>query len=156
MAATTNWTDGSISGVDKPHSTTPRGDIFVLRNIIDCSKTTLDAGNADVAQVISIPAETIVWYAMVRIITAETASGTVDLGYGGSAGTVNIWGNALALDTTANTMLTAIVDKPVYFATAYTIDLVATTDTADVNIDGAKIEVIAFCTDSGSTIDIGG
>ena len=155
MAATTNWTDGSIAGVDKPHAKTPKGgEVFVLRNIIDCSKTTLDAGDGDVAQVLNVPAGTIVWYAMLRVITAETANGTVDLGYGGSA---NVWGNALDIDSTnAGKMLVPIVTAPVYFATADTIDITATTGTADVNIDGFKGEVIAFCVDSGATIDIGG
>jgi len=157
-AVTTNWTDASIDGVDKPHSKTPKsGEVFVLRNIVDFTKTNLNAGNADVAQVLNVPAGTIVWYVLVRVITSETTNGTVDLGYGGTAGTVNVWGNALDIDSTnLGKMLVPIVDKPHYFSAADTIDLVAVTDTEDIDMTLGKLELIAFCTDSGSTIDIGG
>lgn len=125
-----------------PHSRVIDEDLMKIhRVIIDCSLQTLDAGAADVCQCIDIPAGTTVLAAWLRVITAETANGTVDLGYGGS---VNAWGNALAVDSAAGTILGATHDwVPIHFATADTIDVVATTDTADVDIDGAKLEVNA-------------
>jgi hypothetical protein len=145
MATTYNFTDGSISGVPKPPEHTPIEDrLFVRRNIIDCSKQTLDAGSADVGQVINIPAGTTVINAWIRVITAETADGTCDLGYGGS---VNVWGNALTLDSAAGSILSLAAGSqpaPIHFAAADTIDVVATTDTTDVDLDGAKFEVVAL------------
>lgn len=145
MAASTYvFYDGSIAGQQRTTFFTPNEDSpFALRNIIDCSKQTLDAGEGDIAQVLLVPAGTTVIDAWLRIITAETANGTVDLGYGGA---VNHWGNALAVDGTAGTIAaTALRSVPVHFGSADTIDLVATTDTADVDIDGFKGEVVAIC-----------
>jgi len=144
--ATYNFTDGSITGHPVPRSKTPEeNEVFFLRNIVDCSKQTLDAGNGDVAQVINIPAGTTVITCWLRIITAETTNGTVDLGYGG---VVNKWGDALAVDSAAGTVLGALTYSPVYFSSADTIDIKATTDTADVDIDGLKCEVVAMCVKS--------
>jgi hypothetical protein len=57
---------------------------------------------------------------------------------------VDEWGDALAVDATAGTIAGAINDwVPLYFSAADTIDLVATTDTADVDLDGLKVEVTA-------------
>jgi hypothetical protein len=142
VATTYNFTDGSIAGVPKPPEHTPIEDrLFVRRNIIDCGLQTLEAGAADVGQCINIPAGTTVLAAWIRIITAETTNGTLDLGYGGA---VNVWGDALAVDTAAGGILGATHDwVPVYFSSADTIDVVATTDTADVDLDAAKFEVVA-------------
>lgn len=144
MATTYVFHDGTITGQMVPPQHTPEEDeMFILRNIVDCSKQNLDAGAADVGQVLSIPAGTTVIACWLRMITAETANGTVDLGYGGS---VNAWGNALAVDSAAGSILGATHDwVPVHFVSADTIDVVATTDTADVDIDGAKFEVVAVC-----------
>jgi hypothetical protein len=141
-ADTVVWYDGSISGTPVvPQMETTNNLMTIRRIIVDFSDRTLDAGDADVAQVIPVPAGTTVLSAWLRVITAETTNGTVDLGYGGS---VNAWGNALAVDSTAGLILGATHDwVPIYFSSADTIDLVATTDTADVDIDGAKVEVIA-------------
>ena len=142
MATTYNFTNGSISGVPKPPEHTPIEDrLFIRRNIIDCSKQTLDAGESDVGQCINIPAGCTVITAWIRIITAETANGTLDLGYGGNP---DEWGDALAVDSAAHTILGAIQDwVPVHFNAADTIDVTATTDTADVDLDGVKFEVVA-------------
>lgn len=149
-ASTYVFYDGSIDGQMKPAQCTTEDNTLVIRRIIvDCSKQNLDAGNGDVAEVIPIPAGTTVLAAWIRIITAETTNGTVDLGYGGS---VNAWGDALAVDSAANSILGATHDwVPVYFASADTIDVVATTDTADVDIDGAKFEVVAVMLNSLNT-----
>uniref|UniRef100_A0A6H1ZRU7 Putative structural protein n=1 Tax=viral metagenome TaxID=1070528 RepID=A0A6H1ZRU7_9ZZZZ len=224
MATTYNFTNASLTNVPKPpefqaYETYP----FVRRNIVDLSLRSLDAGEADVGQVINIPANTWVLDVWVRVITAETANGSIDLGYGSD---VDYWGNALAIDATgqvattlhasstwdagsindgdetaqdvtvdnaalgdivacslevdvADLALTAQVTvannvalqlnnntggaidlasttyhiyvnkapmrwQPLYFSAADTIDIKATTDFADVNLDGAKLEVCAI------------
>lgn len=137
--ATYNFTDGSLPGQVVPAETTlHENKVVIRRNILDFSRQTLDAGVGDVAQAINIPANTTVKRAYIRVLTAETANGTCDLGYGGG---VNTWGNALSL--AAANVIVGGTDAPVFFAAADTIDVVATTDTADVDLDGAKIEVIA-------------
>jgi hypothetical protein len=141
-ASTYVFYDGSIEGQMTPAIYTSEDNLLTIKRIIvDCSKQNLNAGDADVAQVLPIEAGETVVAAWLRVITAETANGTVDLGYGGA---VNAWGDALAVDTAAGGILGATHDwVPIYFAAADTIDLVATTDTADVDIDGAKVEVVA-------------
>jgi hypothetical protein len=145
---TYNFYNGTIAGqAIGPQMVTEINRLTVRRAIIDCSKQTLDAGNGDTAHVIPIPAGTTVLAAWLRVITAETANGTVDLGYGGS----NQWGNALAVDSAAGSILGATNSwVPIYFATADTIDITATTDTADVNIDGLKCEVVAVMLESSN------
>ena len=143
MATEYVFYNGSIEGQMVPPKTTPtENSTFILRNIVDFSKQTLEAGESDVAQVLLIPAYTTVISCWLRIITAETTNGTVDLGY--AAG--NTWGDALALDGSVGDILGATNNwVPVYFSSADTIDLTATTDSADVDIDGAKVEVTAVC-----------
>lgn len=139
MATTYNFTDGSISGQPKVADTLPNTTgVFARSNIVDFANQTLEAGEADVAQVINIPADTWVLQVVLRTITAETANGTVDLGSGLDA---DQWGDALAVDAAAGIVQT--IDIAEYFASADTVDITATTDTADVDIDGWKCEVIA-------------
>jgi hypothetical protein len=106
MSATTyNFTDGALvydtvpKVIESPY-------VKVLRNICDFSAQAIDAGEADVAQCIAIPAGTIVLDAFVRVKTAETADGTMDLGYGGDA---DYWGKNLNLDTTAGSVIPTIL-----------------------------------------------
>lgn len=226
MASSTyNFTDGSITGraaaVQSKYIETP---IEVKRALIDCSLQTLDAGEADVAQCLSIPADTTVISCFIRVLTAETADGSVDLGYGTDA---DYWGSCLHIDATGSTsqvltgsetwdpgvigdgneemeevtvvgaaigdpvivshtsdladleltasvtaedtvtvvlsnstggdinVLTGLLEvsilkapratAPLFFATADTIDVTASAVNGDVNIDGAKFEVIAVC-----------
>jgi hypothetical protein len=141
MAATTyNFTNGSISGQPKVNDTLPNsGGLFSRSNIVDCANQNLDAGEGDIAQVLNIPADTWVVQVLLRTITAETANGTVDLGSGLDA---DQWGDALAVDAAAGIVQT--IDIAEYFAAADTIDVTATTDTADIDIDGWKFEIIAI------------
>ena len=137
--ATYNFTDGSISGQAKVAATLPNTTgPFVRSNVVDCANQTLDAGDGDVGQVLNIPADTWVTQVLLRTITAETTNGTVDLGHGGST---DVWGDALAVDAAAG--IVATLDVAQYFASADTIDVIATTDTADVDIDGWKFEILA-------------
>lgn len=119
-------------------------DIVPLRGTADFSQQSLDAGAADVAQVINIPAKTTVLF--VTVLPAKdgdgslpAASTTVDVGHGT---TVAQWGDGVSLAAAA---YGTTVFLPYYFATADTIDLTATTDTADVDITAGKVEVIAYC-----------
>ena len=146
---TYNFTDGSIAGQVIPRAyNTGENQLYIRRNFVDFSKQSLDAGNADVAQVINIPAGVCVIDAWLRVITKETADGTVDLGYSGSGTDVDHWGAALAVDSAVGTILrlpTTTDAPPIYFSSAGTIDIKATTDTNDVDIDGLKCEVVALC-----------
>jgi hypothetical protein len=152
MAASTyNFTDGSITGQPKvadtlPNTTGP----FVRSSIVDCANQNLDAGNGDIGQVLNVPADTWVMRVLLRTITAETANGTVDLGHGGNA---DVWGDALAIDAAAG--IVATLDVPQYFASADTIDVTATTDTADVDIDGWKFEIVAIMVPGNKADDDG-
>lgn len=149
--ATYNFTNGSISGQPKVSDTLPNTTgLYVRRNIVDCANQTLDAGDGDVGQVINIPADTWVLQVVLRTITAETANGTVDLG---TDLDVDQWGDALAVDAAAGIVQT--IDIAEYFAAANTIDVTATTDTADVDIDGWKFEIIAVML-PGSKVDTDG
>ena len=145
-----NFTDGTYQrkAIDSlPNTLGP----YVRSNIVDCANQNLDAGDGDTGKCLNVPANTWVVQVLLRTITAETANGTVDLGVTG--GDVDVWGDALAIDAAAG--IVATLDVAVYFATAGTIDVLATTDTADVDIDGWKFEISAVMI-PGSTSDIDG
>jgi len=111
MAATYNFTDGTIGGQMIPSSHSkikskkaavrPLSPIdqhlFVLRNYVDFTKQTLDTGDTDVAQVLNVIAETTVLDVWARIVTAEGTGAILNLGYGGD---VDKWGQELAMDVT--------------------------------------------------------
>mgnify|MGYP007066197660 CR=1 FL=1 len=138
-----NFVDGSITGGQTAAQVNYiEKDIVVYRKIVDLSLQTLDADDGDSAQVLAIPAGVTIMNAFIRIITAETTNGTLDLGITGV--NVDQWGAALAMDSTAGSIVGGVLAAPYYFATADTIDVLATTDTADVDLDGAKFEVIAW------------
>jgi hypothetical protein len=100
----------------------------------------LDAGDGDVQQALQLPAGTIILGCWLNVITAETANGTCDLGYGGS---VNFWGDALALDATGPIASTS-AGNILVLSSADTIDIKATTDTADVDLDGGVVDLYAL------------
>lgn len=135
-----NFTDGSISGQPKAKDTLPNTTgLYCRSNIVDFANQTLDAGDGDTGKLINVPANTWVLGVALRVLTAEDANGTIDLGVTG--GDVDQWGGALDLASTGNV---ETLYAPEYFASAGTIDALATTDGADVDIDGAKIEVVAI------------
>jgi len=149
-AVTYNFTDGTQVGHPAPHDTQNKGfGIYTRRNVIDFAvgQTLTDSTN-DVAQVIKADAGSICLGVLVRIITAETASGEIDIGVG-TAGVE--WGSAMNI--AGSNMLVPIFVAPYYFATADTIDISQDTTSGSVDIDGAKLEVIALFIDSSSTID---
>lgn len=146
-----NFTDGSITGVRKPHATTPASNcVYTRSNVIDCALQTLDAGDGDTGIVIQVPADTWVLSVALRTITAETANGTVDIGVKG--GDTDAFGDALAIDAAAGGVLT--LWAPSYFAAAGQIIVTATTDTADVDIDGWKAEIVALMVPGSAGDDI--
>ncbi len=225
MATTYDFITGTITGRQTAVQKNRISDeLHVLRGELNCAYQTINAGEADVAQVIAIPAGTTVLSCFARVITAETADGSIDLGYGSDA---DYWGSCLHVDATGtcNTVLTgsttwdagSIADgdeeaqdvtvvgvalgdpvlvtmgvdvadlvvqasvtaedtvtvllanntggaidlasttvevmilkapraaAPLYFATADTIDITASVVNGDVDLDGAKIEVVAVC-----------
>lgn len=200
---------------------------YFLSKTINFANQNLDAGNADVARILDIEANTIVKGVWVKVGTACATNATIDVGYGSD---VNYWGNGMPLDATgvvpfiqtasetfdagsindgdeemeevavngaslgdiawanlavdvadlavtadvtvanqvevhvlnntggavdlASTTLEVVVNKaplfanPVLFTSADTIDIKATTDTADVNITTGVITVVAECIDA--------
>jgi hypothetical protein len=143
-----DFTDGSIAGHRKPVEMTMQDNqFFILRNVVDFSLQTLDAGDGDTATVLNIPADTIVYYLFINVLTAETDDGTIDVGdnttadYWLDGGDSEISATGLVpLDTTG---------VPIYYSSADAVTIKATTDTNDVDIDGAKIEFIALCVRGG-------
>ncbi len=140
--ATYNYTDGSISGQMVP----PTMEIVtthptIIRNVVDFTKQELDESAGDIAQVLNVPAGTLVLFAGIRIITAGTTNTTVDFGVTGKV--VDSWGDGVALDAAAGTV-TQVMLEPQYLASADTLDIIGTDDTASVDID-AVIEVFACC-----------
>ncbi len=151
MATTYNFMDGSIDGQPViPDNLPNTTGVYARSQIVDCANQTLDAGEDDVGQILNIPADTWVLRVLLRTITAETANGTVDLGTDLNP---DVWGDALAIDAAAGEVAT--LDVPSYFAAANTIDVTATTDTADVDIDGWKFELIALMVPGSTTDEVG-
>jgi hypothetical protein len=98
----------------------------------------LDAGLADVLQMLLIPGGSMVLKAWLRVITACAANATVDFGYGT---TVNLFGNGLALDATGivKTLLTG--------SDTWNAGSIADGDleSKDITVDGASMGDIAIC-----------
>jgi hypothetical protein len=141
--ATYNFTNGSISGQAKQRTrAATENEVYIIRNICDFSKQTLDVSESDIAQCLAIPAGTTVINAWCRIITAEGTGAALDFGYGDDA---DYWGNSLSMSSTGcvGGAITGNKD-PIYFASADTLDLAAD-GAATVDIDGLKVEVCAMC-----------
>ena len=139
MATTYNFIDGTIDGAVRPADVTLHENrTRWLKTIVDFSLQNLDTGATDVGRVLNIPANTTVLTAYVRVMTAEAANGTCDLGYGGNT---DQWGDGISLATAD--VIVGGLDAPVFFAAADTIDIIGTVDGADVDLTTAKIEVVA-------------
>ena len=141
MATTYDFSAGTtIVGAKVPIIPTPQEDtLFILRNIIDFSKQNLSGAALDIAQVLDIPAGTVVMTAWIRVITADNGGVTCTLGVGTSAAE---WGTALDCTSVAGSILGATNDwVPLYFSAADTIDMVTGVGTFDT----FKCEVVAVC-----------
>lgn len=104
---------------------------------------TLDAGAGDTLDIITVPAQSIILGCVLYVSTAETANGTVDIGIVGDdiANDTDFYYDAVALstaDTIPNNNLGGIVYTG---SSSVAIRITATTDTADVDIDGAVFDV---------------
>jgi len=113
---------------------------YLVENTIDLSQIRSDTGpdNADVLQVLDIPAETLIMEAGIEVITALSSSATMDLGITG--GDVDIYVDG---DTNATGYGTL---------TATARHIAASADTLDILIGGAassagKIRVWAVMCD---------
>lgn len=145
MATTYDFTDESVQGPIRPIlRPIEYGEISIIKNIVDFNQQALDAGEADIAQALNIPAKTTVFFVTVLALTDSdgdlpATNTTVDVGFGGNA---DQWGDGISIASAAHgTALFA----PYYFSSADTIDLTATTDGADVDIDSGRVEVTAYC-----------
>ena len=118
---------------------------YLVENTIDLSAIRADTGpdNADVLQVLDIPAETLIMEARIEVITALSSSATMDMGITG--GDVDIYVDGDSNATGYGTL------------TATARHIAASADTLDILIGGAdssagKIRVFAvMCDVSGSS-----
>lgn len=144
--ATKNLTKGGATGL--PYGA--RAKCFVIKNTIDHSITANNLAAADVAQVLNVPAGTLVLRAGHKVLTVEggTAAGT--LGDGAdvdgfltasnlNSAATQISGLALA-EGTPNTVVGYSGGK--FYSAADTIDYVATDA-----VDAAKVCYFAVCVD---------
>lgn len=116
--------------------------MYVLERTLDFGATPYNA--ADVLQVFAIPAETLVLGVYYKVLTAEGAAGTVDIGDDGSA---NRFGNNVNLNSTSTNTWSALTEGTPnvlgnLYTAANTIDL-----TLDHTLDAAKIKLRCICLD---------
>jgi len=104
---------------------------------------TLDAGNGDYLDIVTVPADCVIMGVSLHVDTAEGANGTVDIGVVGAdiVNDTDLWYDAGSL-ATADTVPNNGVGGMVYTGSnSATVRVTATTDGADVDIDGAKFDV---------------
>jgi hypothetical protein len=117
---------------------------YIMKNTLDFSDT--NAASADVCYALYIPAETFVEKVWTKLITAEGATATPDLG---DTTTHDGWNTAVDLNTTALTVEFSISGTDAYATTAGKHYAAATTInfTANQAYDAAVVEVFALCYD---------
>lgn len=104
---------------------------------------TLDAGNADTLDIVTIPANCIILGCSLYVSTAEGANGTIDIGVVGDdiVNDTDFFYDGIAIST-ADTLHNNNLSGHIYTgANSVDIRVTATTDTADVDIDGAVFDV---------------
>lgn len=132
-----------------------RQNIYIMKRFVDFSVTAnnLDAGNGDVLPVLPIQKAEVVLAVFVEILTACATNATVDIGTGDD---VDHFFAGYELDAQVHTanpdVGTAKRHAPLYFSVADTIDLKATTDTADVDISTGAINLGAVIVRTNSPI----
>lgn len=104
---------------------------------------TLDAGDGDTLDIVTVPANCIILGVSLQVETAETANGTIDVGVTGTGVTddLDLWYDALNIASTGVKPNTGVGGTVFTGATSAAVRVTATTDTADVDIDGAKFHV---------------
>lgn len=96
-ATYTLWVDGTLRNPIGQKVIEINDYMRVYKHQINFVSQTLDAGDADVAQIILLPKNCMVLKAWIRVVTAAPTNATVDLGYGSD---VDYFGNSLPLDAT--------------------------------------------------------
>ncbi len=130
--------------------------LLTVRKEVNFARQNLDAGRGDVMQIYTLPSNCWVLMAFLNVKTAAPANSTVNFGYGTNP---DYWGRALRLDSTGVVAPVAedsnasvnessfvsyksrLWNVPLYFSTGDTVDVVATTHVADVNIVSGKVEL---------------
>ena len=120
-----------------------QSNLRIVYNYYDASaETTINAGNGDYVNLLTIPANSVIVGFGFNVITAETTNGTVDVGISGVD--ADCFFDALNIATTGSKLPNGGTSFGYYTGSAAkTIIVTATTDSADVDIDGAKFE--AWC-----------
>lgn len=104
---------------------------------------TLDAGNADTLDIVTVPANCIILGVALDVITAETANGTVDIGVTGTYITDDLdhYYDGGSLATAVAVPNNGVAGVIMTGDGEVKVRVTATTDGADVDIDGAKFDV---------------
>lgn len=97
MAEYSGFINGTYGKPQKKIFLDKRKREFLLSKTIDFAQQNLSAGSSDILNIMSIPADTWVKEILVNVVTAETASGTIDIGDGTDA---DFFGNGLFIDAT--------------------------------------------------------
>ena len=96
-ATYTDWVDGTLRSPLGQKVIEINPYMRVYTHQINFADRTLDAGDADVGEIILLPKNCMVLKAWIRVLTAAPTNSTVDLGYGSD---VDYFGNALPIDAT--------------------------------------------------------
>jgi len=96
-ATYTKWIDGTLKNPISQKVIEINDYMRIYKHQINFASQTLDAGDADVAEILLLPKNTMVLKAWIRVVTACPTSTSVDLGYGSD---VDYFGNVLRLDST--------------------------------------------------------
>lgn len=104
---------------------------------------TLDAGNADTLDIVTVPANCIILSVSLDVTTAEGANGTVNIGVTGTGITddLDLYYDGGALSSATGVPNNGVGGSIFTGATPVDVRVTATTDGADVDIDGAVFDV---------------
>ena len=91
----TAWIDGTLRNPITQKVIEINDYMRIYKHQVNLASSTLDAGDADVGQVVLLPKNCMVLKAWIRVVTAAPTNATVDLGYGSD---VDYFGNGLPLD----------------------------------------------------------
>ena len=110
--------------------------VTVITNVFDAAERNVTA--ADVVQLLSIPARTMVHGVQYQVLTGEAAQ-TMSLGHGGAP---TQYASAVDVATTGNTACSAGTTE-IYYSAADTIDITVPSGKAYTTL---KVRVSAICT----------
>jgi len=104
---------------------------------------TLNAGDGDTLDIVTVPADCMIIGVSLHVRTAEGANGTVDIGATGTDITddLDLWYDAISLAVTTTQPNNGIGGALYTGTSAVDVRVTATTDGADVDIDGAVFDV---------------